>query len=259
MREMTIYCDETGTHDCEWFAWGSVWCPRARAQEMQDALDRIARRRTREVKWSDLPGPALREALADWFFETPWVCFQALVVRKSALRIFGRRQKTSTAFKKLLCTLLVTQMARFNRLPGGPRRFEVVVDQVGDTCKQMTKKEFRILTAAAAKWHDLDADQFREYRRVDSREHRGVQLADLMVGALRSAFEREAAGPKDAFCRYIARQLGWHDLRGFTRPNLKFNVWMHRDCMGVSDGVEERAIRLLRPGGDPERRFPPCS
>ncbi|MFB6262535.1 MAG: DUF3800 domain-containing protein, partial [Bradymonadaceae bacterium] len=210
-----------------------------------------------EVKWSQNSRAASRCAMMEWFFEQPWLCFQSLLVHKDAMRIFEGRKQRSVAYRKLLCTLLATQIDRFDGLPGGPRRFEVAVDETGETTRSLTEEEFDILVATTRKWLDTDRDLVDDFRRVDSRSSRGVQLADLFVGALRASWEDDPTGARGEVAGELATQLGWNDLQAATEPNLKFNVWLHRDSFDRAPGLETRELRLEQPSGDPEGYFPP--
>lgn len=255
-RQMAVFCDETGTHDCDYFGWGSIWCPRSRIVQMDQIIDEICRScgERRELKWNYGGKGNSRKRIISWFFATPWICFQSLLVRKDTMRIFdeGSRQ---VAFRKLLCTLLTTQMSRFDALPGGPREFTIYVDRTGSTTRSLTAREFRILTAASRKKTKRRRDMVRSFQRIDSRSGRGIQLADLFIGALRARWEGQPKGKKGKNCRLIARELGWKDLRGTTSPNLKFNVWLHHDSRDASPHIEARRLHLERPGGDPKRLF----
>lgn len=256
-REMSIFCDESGTHTCDYFGWGSIWCPTGKVEALEREVGRICKKHRcrRELKWSATSQSKVRRAVVRWFFRTPWVCFQSLLVRKDTMKIFGRRRSHQLAFRKLLCTMLTTCMDRFDRLPGGPRKFTAVVDETGGTTRSLTTREFRILTAAARKRVGSKRAVVDGFRRVDSRKTRGVQLADLFIGAIRAAWEGKPRRAKKKLCRTVARSLGWPNLRGTTRPNLKFNVWLHHDSFDDSPQLTSRRLRLRHPEGDPQRIF----
>lgn len=256
-RKMAIFCDETGTHNCAYFGWGSIWCPLDRVGALERAVDRICRAEgcRRELKWSMSHALAARQRALRWFFETPWVCFQSLWVKKSKMRIFRGRSSAALAYRKLLCTMLTTCMERFDALPGGPRDFEVVVDQVSETTRTLTRREFRILTAAAKKRGDTRRNPVADFRRVDSRSTRGIQLADLLAGAIRAGWEGRPGGAKRKVYRTVARHLGWKDLRATTAPNLKFNIWLHWDSIDASPHLKTRRPKLRVGRGDPQRLF----
>ena len=254
-RKMAVFCDETGTHNCKYFGWGSIWCPLDKTRELDRQIGRLYGRRRKELKWTNCGSSRRYGNIVRWFFKTPWVCFQSFLVRKDTMDIFSGNASKRVAFKKLLCTMLTTQMQRFDELPGGPRQFTVYVDEAGDSTRSMTEREFRILTATARKRTNSERDYVTQYRRVDSRSRRGIQLADILIGAIRARWEGRPSGSKGKVCREIATHLGWKNLRGLTPPNIKFNIWMHHDGYDASPHIEHRKVRLKRRNGDPQRLF----
>lgn len=68
-------------------------------------------------------------------------------------------------------------------------------------------------------------------RTVESKATPGVQLADLLVGAVMAARHGDIeAEPKKALMRLIAEHLGWKDLLADTKPEAqKFNIWRFWD------------------------------
>ena len=258
MRTMSVFCDETGTHDNDYFAWGSLWCPTARSEQMEAKLSEIWGRRG-EFAWKFLKGKDLDRLkwMTRWFFSQPWLCFQAFFVEKSSMRIMERGNSKDIAHRKLLCTLLATQMPRFDALPGGPRQFAVKVDQVGSTNLKKMRRDLRCIGAASRNRNRRNHELLVDYDRVDSRSTRGVQLADLFVGALRAGWEDGRTGncARSRYIRFLAGQLGWRNLRGFTAPNLKFNVWLHCDSEPPSRRFRLRKVDLKNDDGNTDALF----
>jgi hypothetical protein len=258
MRTMSVFCDETGTHDNDYFAWGSLWCPSEKVDEMEADISRIWNRRE-EIGWKFIKsrhvGPL--KNLTSWFFARPWLCFQAFFVEKSSMRILAKGESKDIAYRKLLCTLLATQMPRFDALPGGPRQFEVKVDEVGSTTLERMRKDLRIIGMASRNRSQRNHELLSGFERVDSRSTRGIQLADLFVGAIRSGWENRKGkrSPKARYKRFLAKQLGWKNLRGFTAPNLKFNVWLHCDSEPPSKWFRLRHVRLKNHNGNTDAHF----
>lgn len=252
-RTMAVYCDETGAHDCAYFAWGSIWMADDRLGEFNAKIDAIARKHRVKGEfgwkgWSS-PTPFCMEVVR-WFFQQRWVCFQALIVRKRDMRIFTseRLRNDTVAYKKLLCTLVAVQAANFDALPGGPRQFRIHVDQVGDK-PSVAEQEYRIVAAAIRKRTETSLPPVAKFARVDSRSARGIQLADLLVGAIRAEWEGGGKGVKRVkLRRLIAECLGWENLRATTPKNLKFNIWLHNACQGFA----VRPMELKYGQGDPE-------
>lgn len=257
-RSMSVFCDETGTHRCAYFAWGSLWCPSERVREFRRDFERLARQChfKGELGWKFSTGQTFARKLIAYFFQTPWLCFQSFFVHKPDMYIFsGQKRAHVVAFKKLLCTMIATQAAHFDALPGGPREFWVHVDRVGEQ-RKVAQQEYRIIAASLAKRGLVGRAPLASFRRVDSRTAPGVQLADLLVGAIRACWEcpkGQQANPRQrAIQAAIAEHLGWPDLRAWTPRNLKFNIWLHQDC----NAFEMRWPQLKFPLGDPARFFP---
>jgi hypothetical protein len=189
-----------------------------------------------------------------WFFETPWICFQSLWVRREALRHLTRRN-SGYAYRKLLYAMLSARMSHFDQLPGGPRDFEVRADQFDSMNPAKAKKEFRLLSAVSKYQSKSNRSPVVDFQRVDSREHRGVQLADLLVGAIRGSWEGKPSGPRATLCNVISTHLGWPDLRATTDANLKFHVWMPADFGPPPRNLRPRKLTLKCADGDPESEF----
>jgi len=253
---LTVFCDETGAHDCQYFGWGSIWCPSEAVPELNHALDSFCKKsnQNNELKWSRTGACDARRAAIQWFFETPWLCFQSMWVRRSALGALTRRNSTF-AYRKLLYAMLGARMHQFNQLPGGPREFEVRADQVDGQDPARTRKEFRLLQGVCASQSPGIQRLLIDFERVDSREHRGVQLADLLVGAVGSSWEGYPSGTKRTICRAIAHHLGWQDLRAKTENNLKFHIWMPADFGVEARDPQTRDIALASRRGDPRCFF----
>lgn len=68
-------------------------------------------------------------------------------------------------------------------------------------------------------------------RTVDSKETPGVQLSDLLIGAVMAARHKEITSrAKHKVITRIASHLGWDDLTTDTMPGAKkFNIWRFWD------------------------------
>lgn len=255
-QRIAVFCDETGAHDCTYFGWGSIWCPSKRVNELNLALDHFCRKSNpkNELKWSHTGPSGIRNAAVRWFFETPWVCFYSLWVRRSALDQLTRRNATF-AYRKLLYAMLSVRINQFDLLPGGPHEFEVRADQVGEVDPARTRKEFRLLQSVCDTQSPRHKNPVINFQRVDSREHRGIQLADLLVGAIRSSWEGTPSGSKSTISRAISEHLGWQDLRATTENNLKFYIWMPADFGTHTHDPSTRELALKCAHGDSRRYY----
>ena len=84
----------------------------------------------------------------------------------------------------------------------------------------------------------------------DSKQTLGIQLADLLLGAIMSdTLGVEVSDHKAEIRRLVAQQLGWPDLAADTTPGeWKFNIWYFYDPteMGPRE-AKTRPVRLLVP------------
>lgn len=84
----------------------------------------------------------------------------------------------------------------------------------------------------------------------NSREAPGIQLADLLIGAVMSQWQQRAtAEPKLAVRKLIAAHLGWEDLAADTHvKEWKFNIWYFYDpTANLEREVMTRPLRLKVP------------
>jgi hypothetical protein len=82
-----------------------------------------------------------------------------------------------------------------------------------------------------------------------SHDKPSIQLSDLLLGAVWSAFERSAeAEAKLDLQGWIAWHIGWTDLACDTRPSeRKFNVWVFYDPMRGARRANTKEVRLRYP------------
>lgn len=65
----------------------------------------------------------------------------------------------------------------------------------------------------------------------DSKQHPGLQVADILTGAINSAHHRylnpalQMSDGKKVFISRMARILGWDEVIYDTWPNVDFNIW----------------------------------
>jgi hypothetical protein len=83
----------------------------------------------------------------------------------------------------------------------------------------------------------------------DSRDTPTIQLCDLLLGAVMSAWDREpAVGAKRELRSFIAGHLGWDDLLADTHPQeRKFNIWMFYDTERGPRQSTTRPVLLTYP------------
>jgi hypothetical protein len=114
--------------------------------------------------------------------------------------------------------------------PGREQTFRILVDPIHSRYAKADEAAEVICNNALAK-------TFGKKRPIDkvltrnSRETESIQLCDLLLGAVMSAWEGDAtADAKLDVQTWIAHHLGWPDLKADTHPReRKFNVWLFHD------------------------------
>ena len=86
---------------------------------------------------------------------------------------------------------------------------------------------------------------------VDSKDRPEIQVCDLLLGAVMSAWNQKGESEAKAdLRRYIAEHLGWDELRKTTfAAEKKFNVWYLTDKFKTEAERTQRAdvVRLKYP------------
>ena len=99
--------------------------------------------------------------------------------------------------------------------------------------------------------------QVKDLRIHDSKQTPGIQLADVLLGAVVAGWNEEVtAEPKRRVMAEVAKHLGWPDLRSDTHVSeWKFNVWYWCNPQYPRE-VRTRDVQYLIPprlyGSNPE-------
>lgn len=160
------------------------------------------------------------------FFTTPWLSFDAFVVEPDGpdadvnLDVFSQKQR------RALEDFIHEQVAeRLHAEPDEPQPLRLWLD--AKACGYDSARA----GVAAVEDHVLRA-LFSRLRPVDKAlNHRtvrtpGLQLADLLLGAVVTAWQQSQVGAaKRTVMGDMAQALGWADLRTVSRPgDTKFNI-----------------------------------
>lgn len=150
--------------------------------------------------------------------------FDTIVVHTSLYRNWNTPlMSREEAFYKTY-TLLLRHIASRANLPS-----DIFIDDRSDSYPKrheiMETVGNRMLTQLAS------AGRLTSVQKVDSRSRVGIQVADLLTGAVNAAHARKInsqfplnSGKQLALDR-LAQMLGWDDLCYDTMPSDKFNIW----------------------------------
>jgi hypothetical protein len=248
-RNIVIYVDESGLHRAPYYAFGSLWMPWERRGTLAAFVDRLRDRDKYydEAKWSSVPRrPQFYEELVEEFFQRSWMMFHCLLVRKTDVDR-SRHRGRENALQKHLTMLLDKKIGHFARLSAGAT-YRIRTDQLSVSYPKTDEVIEKILDADLKKL--AVASRVHDVRQCDSRQTRGVQLVDVLLGAVTAAWQGdELVASKVELQRYIAGHLGWSSLRHDTHPGeVKFNVWhFHDPQAGGARVAQTKAVRLRIP------------
>ena len=204
-----------------------------RRGDYRQIFDSLARKHfpPSEVKWEKVKRRTYPyfEALVDEFFARSWLMFHCLLISKQEVDLRRHANDWDLARRKHFTLLLANKIRRF----ATPKKhYRIRVDPIHSSyakADEATEVILRNLLEQAPSFRG--SNTIHSVRTVDSKDSPGVQLADLLVGAVLAArhgvIESES---KKALVRRIAAHLGWQDLLSDTLPNAKkFNIWRFWD------------------------------
>jgi hypothetical protein len=257
IRPWLISCDESGMDGARYYGFGTLWMAWDRRGDFALDIASIASIHrmkvgvvdgvAHEFKWSKVKTQRLAfyKALVEYFFLRPWLCFHCLVVRKADVRR-EMHKDYAHAKQKHFTKLLTNKIARALRVQH--RKFRVWVDPLPTSYTKAHEVvgivANNVLNQKFGKLHPVD--QVIEHH---SHETPSIQLCDLLLGAVMSAWQDESSAPgKLELRRWIAHHLGWDHLRADTLPaERKFNVWFLCDPHERPPDVGTRKVTLKYP------------
>lgn len=259
-----IFCDESGiSGDHDFYGFGAVIMAYQRRGQFSAAVARLrkeCRAPDNEIKWTktgrvNLP---FYEALVDYFFEQPFLFFHCMVVERAWVKTkLYHGGSFDLARRKHFTQLLSNKIARIKRVHHGrPTEIRVYVDKLpspyakaGETMAIIGDRIVNKLTPLGDFAERVKViDSLTE---CESRDYLGIQLADLLVGAVVDTWNERSSNPQKAKLKArIASRLGWKDLRSDTMPHeRKFNIWRLTDQIrdGQTRPVDTRRVELATP------------
>lgn len=242
--EYVAYGDESGTTGSDRCYGIGLLCVRKdtlfifneRVQKLKDKHGIIG-----ELKWSKIKNSAGQaniciELLALVLRNS--CCFHSIIVVKNNYNNWHKNKEM--AFYQTY-TLLVKNVARQLRSP-----IEVIMDQKIDKYKKNDEVTGIIANHMLAR---SGTDKFiRSATMHDSKHHLGLQVADILTGAVNSGYLKflnsnlKLSIAKEITFKRMAQMLGWDMFHYDTYPNKDFNIWhFPLEMRGVPASMSIRA------------------
>ncbi len=253
-RNFLVFCDDSGLHGSRHYGFGSFWIPSERRGDIQQVVRelRVKHRVTHgELKWNHITNRT-RDLYCDivrLFFSRRWMMFHCLVVRRGYIDKGLHGGDYDLARRKHFAMLLKKKIAQFSN--GAPDKlYHVRVDRLPSAYQKADEVAHKIVNAELKRAVGVPA--LRTLFTRDSKMTLGIQLADILLGAVMSDVDDLSTGPaKLAVRAEVARHLGWQDLTTDTYPWFsKFNIWRFwNPKSGEPRETLARPVRLLVPAG----------
>jgi hypothetical protein len=226
-RNYIIYTDESGMHGAKYYGFGSLWIPWERRGDLQGQL-RERHCVDDELKWTEVTRrtePFVKDVI-DWFFVRPWMMFHCLVVPREDIDMKLHKGRDN-AQQKHFAMLLKNKNSHFAKSGGKVYRVRVV--PLPWRYSKSDEVVHKIVNAQLKQ--ELGDPLIHDVIACDSKRTVGVQLADLLPGAVVGAWQQEAhAEPKLRVMQTVAKHLSWRYLRHDTySTEWKFNIWHFYD------------------------------
>jgi hypothetical protein len=249
VRRWLISCDESGVHGARFYGFGSLWMAWQRRGDFARLIDGLRDRfeYRSEIKWTRVKRLSVPFylALVDEFFRAPWMQFHCVLVEKSVVKKGLHKGSFDMARRKHFTMLLTNKIRRALRAhPERQQTFRVWLDPFSSSYEKVDEVvEIVSNHVLKAVGQDTCVDGVFTHR---SHEKPSIQVSDLLLGAVWSAFEQSAeADAKLKVQQSIAGHLGWPDLRADTKPKeRKFNVWVFYDRSRGRRTCDTRRVTL---------------
>lgn len=232
-RHYLIYCDESGVHGTRLTGFGTLWMTYERRGDFQKLWQDLHLQYfpPSEVKWEKVKRQTYPffEALVDEFFARRWLMFHGLIISKAEVDLSLHENDWDLAKRKHFTLLLANKIRRFATRQ---KHYLIRVDPMHSSYAKADEAAGVILHNIMEQAPSLHGSRtIHSVRTVDSKDTPGVQLSDLLIGAVMAARHGDIESePKHALIRRIGYHLGWDDLKADTMPSAqKFNIWRFWD------------------------------
>jgi hypothetical protein len=259
-----LFCDESGiSGDHDFYGFGVLIMGYQRRGKLSADVDQLRRANggaADEIKWSKTNrlNFAFYSALVDYFFSQPFLFFHCMVVERAWVNTkLYHKGSFDLARRKHFTQLLSNKIARVKAVHQG-RKIEVrvYVDKLPSPYSKASEVMQIIGSRMVDKLTPLGdfaegVDSINSLTECDSHDYLGIQLADLLLGAVVDSWNQRSTNPyKGKLKSRIASHLGWRDLRSDTIPaERKFNVWRLTDQIrkGQKRPTKTRTVVLRKP------------
>jgi hypothetical protein len=233
-RNYLICVDESGTGGAKYYGFGSLWMPWDRRGDFSKLITtlRSSHRYDNEIKWNKIStrNEAFYKALVSAFFRQRYLMFHCVLIRKGYVDkdLHGHDDPYDQARRKHFAMLIKSKIEFFAE-PDIKKAYHAWIDPLPSRYKKAAEAAHKIINSSLNQ--RLKQTALYSLQERDSKTTPGIQVADLLLGAVASSWNNESpGGAKLTIMKEVARHLGWEDLRADTwRSEWKFNIWYFYD------------------------------
>lgn len=222
-----VYGDESGTTGSDLcYSIGLLCVPKSKINEFNDYVLKLKKDRgiVGELKWSKIKNSAgqanICVDLLSMVLKSS-CCFHSIVVEKSIYNNWKTNREK--AFYQTY-TYLLKNTAKLVK-----SKLVVLIDQ---KCDKYKKNDEVIGIVANNMLAKLGTEKtIQDVTMNDSKEHLGLQVVDILTGAVNSGYMKflnpklTLSLAKEAAFIKMANMLGWDKFVYDTYPNKDFNIW----------------------------------
>jgi hypothetical protein len=222
-----VYGDESGTTGSDrCYSIGLLCVPKSKVNEFNDYVLKLKNNRgiVGERKWSKIKNSAGQANICIDLLSMVLrssCCFHSIVVEKSIYNNWKTNREK--AFYQTYTYLLKNTAKQVES------KLVVLMDQ---KCDKYKKHDEVIGIVANNMLAKLGADKtIQEVTMNDSKEHLGLQVVDILTGAVNSGYLKflnqklTLSVAKEAAFKKMSNMLGWDKFVYDTYPNKDFNIW----------------------------------
>lgn len=249
-----IACDESGTGGQRYYGFGSLWMRWQRRGDFAEDIRRLRERHNYhfEIKWQKAHDKIYHDFYLDlikYFFETSWLAFHCILIRKETVRKELHGGDYDLARRKHFTKFISRKIhSCIKSHPNRDCEFRVTVDPIASRYKKADEAVHVIANNQLAREIQNSAPIQNVLTR-DSKYSQQIQLCDLLLGAVMEAWQNNSSNErKKKIVNYVAEHLGWTDLQADTYPfERKFNIWYFYDKTLGPREAEVRPVKLKYP------------
>jgi Protein of unknown function (DUF3800) len=229
MSEYNVYCDESCHLENDGkkvMVLGAVLCPQKHIQnvtaDIKDIKIKHGLSKYFEIKWTKV-SPAKVDfyfALVDYFFSNRSLTFRGLVIPdKSVLKHEEHSQTHDEWYYKMYFDMLKVVI-------GPNHEYNIYID-IKDTCG--AEKVNKLHEVLCNNLYDYNREIIKKIQQIHSHESQLLQLADLLIGALKTANDEPCnSSAKAQIIERIKQKSGYELTKNTLYKENKTNILIWR-------------------------------